>query len=145
MLLEMREAADKGWLFIVDGGLCEFRLRLDKQITIYTIVSAKPGVGLATARTPARLRARSRRDVHPSQVPHRPSVQRVVREEGFRPVQGRAHEAVGPQTERVALVGRAAGAPRRGTARLRVVSDSLTPRAPVTHATTVNASLRALM
>ena len=45
MLLAMREAADKGWLFIVDGGLCEFRLRRDKQITIYTIVSAKPGVG----------------------------------------------------------------------------------------------------
>ena len=45
MLLAMREAADKGFVFIVDGGLCEFRLRKDKQITIYTIVSTKPGVG----------------------------------------------------------------------------------------------------
>lgn len=45
MLLAMREAADKGHVFIVDGGLCEFRLRRDKQITIYTIISAKPGVG----------------------------------------------------------------------------------------------------
>lgn len=47
MLLAMREAADKGWLFIVEGGLCEFRLRRDKQITIYTIVSARPGVMLS--------------------------------------------------------------------------------------------------
>lgn len=45
MLLAMREAADAGHLKIVDGGLLEFKPRHDGQLTIYTIVSTKPGVG----------------------------------------------------------------------------------------------------
>ncbi|ARB06142.1 N-acetyltransferase [Dinoroseobacter phage vB_DshS-R5C] len=45
MLLAMREAAEAGHLKIVDGGLLEFKPRRDGQLTIYTIVATKPGVG----------------------------------------------------------------------------------------------------
>lgn len=45
MLLAMRDAAAAGHLKIVDGGLLEFKPRHDGQLTIYTIVATKPGVG----------------------------------------------------------------------------------------------------
>lgn len=45
MLQALREAADAGHVKIVEGGILEFKPRKDGQITIYTIISVKPGVG----------------------------------------------------------------------------------------------------
>lgn len=45
MLQALREAADAGHVKIVEGGILEFKLRKDGQITIYTILATKPGVG----------------------------------------------------------------------------------------------------
>jgi hypothetical protein len=45
MLHTLRKPANKGFVWIVDGGLLEFNLLDDKQITIHAILSTKPGVG----------------------------------------------------------------------------------------------------
>lgn len=39
------EAAKKGELLLVDGGMCHWHLRKDGQLTIHEILSTKRGVG----------------------------------------------------------------------------------------------------
>ena len=45
MLHTLRKPANDGCVWIVDGGLLEFKLLKDKQITIHSILADKPGVG----------------------------------------------------------------------------------------------------
>jgi hypothetical protein len=47
------ESAQRGELLLIDGGLCHWHLRRDKQLTIREIISTRPGAGsemLATLR-----------------------------------------------------------------------------------------------
>lgn len=39
------EAAKRGELLLVDGGLCHFHLRLDGQLTVREIISTRKGAG----------------------------------------------------------------------------------------------------
>ena len=39
------ESAQRGELLLVDGGFCRWHLRRDGQLTIYEIISTRPGVG----------------------------------------------------------------------------------------------------
>lgn len=39
------ESAQRGELILIDGGYCRFHLRRDKQLTIYEIISLRPGAG----------------------------------------------------------------------------------------------------
>jgi hypothetical protein len=39
------ESAQRGELMLVDGGLCHWHLRRDKQVTIREIISTRPGAG----------------------------------------------------------------------------------------------------
>ncbi len=41
------ESAEKGELILIDGGYCRWHLRKDGTITIYEILSARPGAGSA--------------------------------------------------------------------------------------------------
>lgn len=41
----LSESAKRGELILVNGGLCHFHLRRDKQITIREIISTRPGAG----------------------------------------------------------------------------------------------------
>jgi hypothetical protein len=41
----LHDAAKRGELLLVDGGLCHFHLRRDGQLTIREIISTRPGVG----------------------------------------------------------------------------------------------------
>jgi hypothetical protein len=39
------ESARRGELILIDGGYCRHHLRRDKQLTIYEIISLRPGAG----------------------------------------------------------------------------------------------------
>lgn len=39
------ESAQRGELFLVDGGMCHWHLRRDGQLTIREIISTRPGAG----------------------------------------------------------------------------------------------------
>lgn len=39
------KAAQQGELLLLDGGFCHWHLRRDGQLTIYEIISLKPGMG----------------------------------------------------------------------------------------------------
>jgi hypothetical protein len=39
------ESAQRGELVLVDGGYCRWHLRRDGQLTIYEIISTRPGAG----------------------------------------------------------------------------------------------------
>lgn len=41
------EAAKHGELLLIDGGFCHWHLRRDGQLTIYEIISTRPGAGRA--------------------------------------------------------------------------------------------------
>lgn len=41
----LHEAAKRGELILVDGGLCHFHLRRDGQLTVHEIISTRPGAG----------------------------------------------------------------------------------------------------
>lgn len=42
---KLNTARERGELILIDGGMCRYHLRKDKQITIYTILSTRPGAG----------------------------------------------------------------------------------------------------
>lgn len=39
------EHSEKGNLILIEGGMCVFNIRRDRQLTIYVIISQKPGAG----------------------------------------------------------------------------------------------------
>ncbi|MBD3261991.1 MAG: N-acetyltransferase [Candidatus Altiarchaeales archaeon] len=39
------KSAQRGELILIDGGFCRFHLRKDRQLTIYEIISLRPGAG----------------------------------------------------------------------------------------------------
>jgi hypothetical protein len=41
----LHESNEKGELLLLDGGYCRWHQRRDRMITIYEIISQKPGVG----------------------------------------------------------------------------------------------------
>lgn len=43
----LQESNAKGELLLLDGGYCRYHLRRDGQLTIYEIISQRPGVGTA--------------------------------------------------------------------------------------------------
>jgi len=43
----LQESNARGELLLLDGGYCRYHLRRDGQLTIYEIISQKPGVGTA--------------------------------------------------------------------------------------------------
>jgi hypothetical protein len=43
----LHEASKRGELLLIDGGLCHWHLRRDRQLTILEIISTKPGAGSA--------------------------------------------------------------------------------------------------
>jgi hypothetical protein len=43
----LMESSQSGMLILIDGGLCRYRHRRDGQITIYEILSQRPGAGSA--------------------------------------------------------------------------------------------------
>ncbi len=45
VFVSLYESLQRGELIMVDGGLCQYRLRRDGQLTIHVILSNKPGVG----------------------------------------------------------------------------------------------------
>lgn len=42
---KLHEAHQKNELILVDGGMCRWHLRRDKQLTIHEIISQRPGAG----------------------------------------------------------------------------------------------------
>lgn len=42
---ELYDSAKKGELILIDGGICQYHLRRDGQITIHSIISISPGAG----------------------------------------------------------------------------------------------------
>lgn len=43
----LHESSQRGELLLIDGGYCRWHLRRDGMITIYEIISQKPGAGQA--------------------------------------------------------------------------------------------------
>lgn len=42
---KLSEARERGELILIEGGMCHYRLRRDRQVTIYEIISTRPGAG----------------------------------------------------------------------------------------------------
>lgn len=45
VFVSLYESLQRGELIMVDGGMCQYRLRKDGQITMHVILSNKPGAG----------------------------------------------------------------------------------------------------